>query len=353
MEDISLILPCAGKSSRFTGKPKWLKKCPNNNLMIQECIKGLDLINVKNIYMCFLKEHIDNFCKNFNLKEMFNFTKKNIHILILEDNTNSQSESIYKIIEHFNLSGPIFIKDCDNYFKFLINKGNYICSLYINNQNTVNELHNKSFIETNSVNEIINICEKQIISNKICVGGYSFEDANVFKNFFNKCVNVVNINQGELYISHIIHTLLLNNYIFYEKNVTNYIDWGTQKEWNNYLSSFKKLFINLDGLLFYNSSENMLLNNNELKPIKENIDKLKNLYKKKKTEIIITTSRKEESKKSTIELLKKYNIPYDNIIFNLFNSKRYIINNYSDNNLYPSAIAINIKNNSNNLKDFI
>ena len=58
MNNISLILPCAGKSSRFKGKPKWLNTCPNGNLMIQECLIGLDLSNVRDIYISFLKEHI-------------------------------------------------------------------------------------------------------------------------------------------------------------------------------------------------------------------------------------------------------------------------------------------------------
>lgn len=353
MNNISLIIPCAGKSSRFYGKPKWLRTCPNGNLMIQECIKGLDLNNITNIYICFLKEHIDKFCNGYDMKNLFSFTKKNIHILIINEYTKSQSETIYKILENFNINGPIFIKDCDNYFTHTITKGNYICSLYIDNNNSVNELYNKSFIEINYANEIINISEKQIISNKICVGGYSFTDANIFKQYFNKCINIINISKKELYISHIIHSLLLEKYIFFVNKIEKYIDWGTQKEWENYLLEYKTLFVDIDGTLFYNSDEFFSPKWGETEPIKENVNKIKNLYETGKVQIFLTTARKDKYRDITIKQLEKYKIPYDDIIFNLFHCKRFLINDYSNTNPYPSAISINLKRDSSLLSELL
>ena len=344
--NISLIIPCAGKSSRFTGKPKWLRTCPNGNLMIQQCIIGLDLINVNDIYICFLKEHIDKFCNGYNMKNLFSFTKKNIHVLIIDKYTNSQSHTTNIILEHFNITGPIFIKDCDNYFIHKITKGNYICSLFVDNNNPINELHNKSFIEINSANQIINVCEKQIISNKICVGGYSFLDANLFIECFQKCLNTINILKKELYISHIIYRILLDKHIFNVSNIKEYIDWGTQNEWEKYISQFKTLFVDIDGTLFYNSGEYFSPKWGETKPIKENIEKIKNLYNTGKVQIFLTTSRKDKYRDITIKQLEKYNIPYNDIIFNLFHCKRFLINDYSNTNPYPSAISINLKRDS-------
>ena len=40
---MSLILPCAGSSTRFPNmKPKWLLTAPSGNLMIQEALKNID-----------------------------------------------------------------------------------------------------------------------------------------------------------------------------------------------------------------------------------------------------------------------------------------------------------------------
>ena len=58
---MSLILPCAGSSSRFPNmKPKWMLTLPTNKLMIQGSIECLDLQNIDDIYLTFLKGHITN-----------------------------------------------------------------------------------------------------------------------------------------------------------------------------------------------------------------------------------------------------------------------------------------------------
>ena len=67
----------------------------------------------------------------------------------------------------------------------------------------------------------------------------------------------------------------------------------------------------------------------------------------------MTTARKNTFKDITINQLEKYKIPYDNIIFDLFHCKRYLINDFSQTNLFPSAIAINLKRDANNLADYL
>ena len=84
---MSLIIPCAGSSSRFPNmKPKWMLTTPKNKLMIQECIENLNLDNINDIYLTFLKKHIDIY-KLTNLEGLFNLTNKKIHILLLNHKT--------------------------------------------------------------------------------------------------------------------------------------------------------------------------------------------------------------------------------------------------------------------------
>ena len=351
---MSLIIPCAGSSSRYPNmKPKWMLTSPTNNLMIQKCIENLDLENINEIYITFLKEHIDNYQFNDKLENLFQFTNKKINILLLDEKTKNQPETIIKTIYHFNIQGNIFIKDCDNNFDFKIKNDNYICSLEINEQNNVKKIYNKSFIEINESNHIINICEKNIISNKICIGGYSFNDSKLFIDLYNKVLcNKCNDNEN-LYISHLIYQGILENIIFKSYNVENYHDWGTSEDWIDYKNEFKTLFIDIDGTLFENSSEYFYPQWGESKPILENINHINKLYQKNRIQIILTTSRKLKYKQKTIDELKKYNISYDNIIFDLFHCKRFLINDYSNSNQYPTSISINLKRNNNDLKDFL
>lgn len=348
---VSLIIPCAGKSTRFTGKPKWMLTCPNGNLMIQETIKNLDLINVNIIYITFVKQHIKKFFKNYDIYKLFDFLNKKFIITILEDFTKSQTETVYETIKQNNIKDSIFIKDCDNFFNYKIKKGNYICSLKINENNNVNNLYNKSFIEINNINQIINICEKKIISDIICVGGYSFENSEDFEKFYIKTKDI-KLELKEFFISHLIYYCLLEKMVFYSEEINNYIDVGTQEEWDNYKKSFKTLFLDIDGTIFFNSGEYSSISWGDNEPIQENVDYIRKIYGEGRTKIILTTARKLEYKNKTIEQLKKYNIPYDDIIFNLYHSKRYLINDFSESNPYPTSIAINIKRNDNNLKNF-
>lgn len=51
--------------------------------------------------------------------------------------------------------------------------------------------------------------------------------------------------------------------------------------------------------------------------------------------------------------LKEHNVPYHNIIFGLPHCQRVIINDFNDSNLYPSAVAINLKRDNDDLHLFI
>ena len=347
----SLLIPCAGLSTRFkTNKPKWALTNPNGKLMLEESIKYLNLQNVKCIYIIFLKKHIEL----LKIKDINNLNiLKNINIpikyYILDKPTNSQSETIYKCILHFKLTGPIFIKDSDNNFKCDIINSNSIVGTNIKN---VDEVHNKSFLQINSSNKIINIVEKKCISDIICIGGYSFENCKLFVKHYEFLKNQIN---SELYISHIIYNILLKketSFYLIESNIYN--DWGTHTMWRKYCSLYKTLFVDIDGTLFISSGKHFTPKWGETEPIKENINHINKLYETGKVQIILTTARTSEYREITINQLKKYNVKYDTIIFDLFHCKRYLINDFNPStNSYPTAISINLKRNNNNLTDFL
>lgn len=83
------------------------------------------------------------------------------------------------------------------------------------------------------------------------------------------------------------------------------------------------------------------------------MDWLNTLYNTGTVQIILTTARKSKYKNETVEQLKKYNIPYDNILYDLYHSKRFLINDFANTNPFPSAISINLSRNNENLKDYL
>lgn len=133
----------------------------------------------------------------------------------------------------------------------------------------------------------------------------------------------------------------------------NYIDWGTYEDWTKYISQYQTLFIDLDGVLVENSAEYLKPYWGTTDGIKENIEKINELYDSGKVCIIITTSRSTNYGEKTHKQLKKLGVKYHQILYDLPHCKRVIINDFAPSNPYPSCEAINIQRNSKNLSDML
>lgn len=349
----TLIIPCAGRSTRFgSGKPKYMITHPGGNLMLIEAIQGLNLDQVSNIIITVVKQHIETSRINLNKlqKDFESLTKKTVIFYQLEDFTSSQSETVYKTIKNFNISDSIFIKDCDNTFKTNIESTNAICVSAL--EPTINAT-NKSYISVDKYGNISGIIEKKVISNMFCVGGYSFASGYDFIKSYEELLKIKIYDCNEIYISHVIQHMILSGAQFLPQQVDSYYDWGTIEDWEKYKKQFRTLFIDLDGVLFENGSEYFQPTWGESEPLKKNINLINLLFENGKTQIIIVTARKEEFKERTIQQLQKLNVKYHQVIFNLMHAQRVLINDYSSTNKYPSAISINLKRNDDNLIELL
>lgn len=342
----SLIVPCAGKSTRYPGvNPKYLLTHPNGGLLVLEGLKGFDFNKYNAIYVTILREHD----KAYKASEIIsNAFKKagladKLVITVLDKETKSQPETVALTIELNSIKGSVLIKDCDDYFVGEYTNNNAVYYHSLSQMSSVNA-SNKSYITTNNSGYIDNIVEKRVISEDFCCGGYSFADAQEFVSYYNRVKN-----HDNLYISHIIYVMLMHGISFTPVPTNNYYDWGTLQDWQNYRAQYKTLFVDLDGVLVENSSEYSSPKWGTTSQLDANCQLLRKLYNEGMTQIIITTARSEEYKKATLDQLRRENIPYHNIIFGLYHAKRYIINDYSTSNSYPSCEAINLIRNSDNL----
>ncbi len=349
----TLLIPCAGKSTRYgNSKPKWMNTHPNGNLMLMESIYGLDLVNASEIIITVVRKHIEDSKINLELIKDKIQIEKNISasFLILDEFTKSQAETIYKTILEKNIKGSIIIKDCDNYFNVQPDYTNSVCVAKLNQDTNA---INKSYASMDKFGTLSGIVEKQVIGDTFCVGAYSFSSSEEFCDVFERISNLKGIDEKEIYISHIIQQMLLEGEQFLIKNVSNYCDWGTLEDWKKYTSEYKTIFIDLDGVLVENGSEYFQPQWGNSEGIFKNIETINQLFDKDKCRIIITTARKSIYSQQTTDQLKKLNIKYHQIIFDLPHCKRFLINDYASSNVYPSAVAICLKRNDDSLKDLI
>ena len=347
----NLILPVAGQSSRYPNmRPKWLITMPDGKLMIEKSISDFNYKIFDKIYIVVLDEHLKKYVDKRNLLRSLkkNISKK-IELIVLKKATSCQAETVYKAIKQKNIKGGIVIKDCDNSFKCNFDKkqSNEIMVLNLNNIDLV-EAKSKSYVTFDKLKKIQNIVEKKVISDFFCCGAYSFKSSLDFLKYTKKLL----LESNDVYISHVILEMILNNHIFRSKEVTDYIDWGTVREFRNWQRKHITLFCDFDGCLVINGSK-FGKKGYETEPLEENLKTISKILKTGFAELIITTSRPNEQKKNIKNILKKFKINPKYILTNLLHSKRALINDFSETNPFPSSISINLERDSNKLSSVL
>jgi len=320
-----------------------------NRLMVTEAISGLNLDFFDNIYFICLQQHEDkySFMKGFVSELDDAGLRAKSNIVLLPEQTGSQSETVYTFLSGYDLDGFIFIKDSDGFYRCDVEERNQVAYFDLNDMDDINA-RTKSYVDLDVNNVVTNIVEKKVISSTFSSGGYGFADAKEFCKTFEKLQDM----DGECYISHIIFEMMLSGSTFYGTKTTDFKDWGTLDAWNKYKSQYKCLFVDIDGTLITNSSHHFPPYVGSGEPIENNIDYLAELHEQGRAKIVLTTSRPERLRQITIMELQTKGIPYDELVMGLPHCQRVIINDFARSNPYPSCKAINIPRNTDELKDY-
>ena len=341
---MEIIIPAAGLSTRFPNmRPKYTLTDFSGKLMIERAISNL--IDDHHITIGLLKENEEKYSIVDYLKKVYG---DNVSVIVLSNRTSGPADTVYQILKTANITSEteILIKDCDSFFDHKYHHGNYVCVSSINDHEAVKRVGAKSFIIANNQGIITSIVEKQIVSDKFCVGGYKFESADIFVNAYEKLINA---HVAEIFVSHIIEECINNKYVFTESKVTNYIDVGTADDWFEY-NDKAVLFCDIDGTII--KAQSRLEVGTPPIPLEKNIKRIKEMIANG-SQIIFTTARNNNSHTITEQMLKDLGFVDFKLISGLPNTKRVLINDYNDANPWPRAVAVNIKRDQDNLSDFI
>ncbi len=342
----TLIIPCAGKSSRFPNmKPKWMLTHPKGTLMVEEAIAGMPLKKFGRILIPILKEHAQKFDERIVFEQAFKKFGKKVEIVEL-DHSSSQSDTILQTLLKKKVKGSFVSKDADNFVQMdMPARADFVVGLDINkSEKDIARLKAKSFVIVNDQKIVVDIIEKRISSENICVGVYGFSDATKFISAYRALAK----NGGqEVYPSHIISYLIGTGqsvYSYVEAKV--YEDWGTSSEWKEAQARHSTYFIDVDGILLHNSGRYGKKHwTNHMSVIEDNVASIKKLADNG-AQIVITTSRGEAHLAEFKKLLKKRDIKIHAFVTDCNHAPRIVINDFASTNPYPSAKAINIPRDS-------
>ena len=218
----SLIIPAASNQTADKGKMPEVFSFDREGIML--CIKsilGLNLERFDKIYFTILRKHVEAFDLDILLGLQFRrLGIENAEIVILNEPTSTQAETIYKTIEEKGIKGSIFIKDSDSSFKAEIYPENGVAVFPLEKLPLVDP-RNKSYVSVDDMQYITNIIEKRIVSNMFNVGGYCFEKVEDFMDIYKECKGF-----GKIYLSHLIYAMLLNGHQFRPIRVCEYKDYN-------------------------------------------------------------------------------------------------------------------------------
>ena len=341
---MEIILPAAGLSTRFPNmRPKYTLTDYKGQMMFERAIQYY--VGKYNVTIGILREHENKYNISKYIKDTYD---KLVNIVVLEERTSGPADTVYQILKQANISDDkeFFIKDCDSFFDHIPTEGNYVCVSSIADHEVLKRLASKSFVISNDQGIINNIIEKKVVSDKFCVGGYKFDKVGLYKSTFEKLKSK---NVKEIFVSHIIQDCLHNNHIFTEKQITNYIDVGTAEDWFEY-NDRPVIFCDIDGTLVKAQAKGTY--DEQPEALEENV-KVMLKYQNNGSQIIFTTARPKKYDTRTREILDSLGFKDYDLISGLQNVKRILINDYNEANPHPRAIAVNLKRDTDNLKDYI
>lgn len=220
----SLIMPIAANKSEYATRiPRVFLIAEDGVMHCIRALKSLDLSKFDHIYITILR-HLD---QQYALSERLQLQLHingitNAEIVVLDEPTRSQPETIYRTIQQKHIRGSIFIKDVDCSFTGEDTAGNAITIYPLEQLDWVNP-KNKSYVSVDDMYYITNIIEKRIVSHYFTAGGYSFSSAATYCRYYERLQN-----QQGLYLSHIIYAMLLEGHTFRPVLIKEYEDFESQ-----------------------------------------------------------------------------------------------------------------------------
>jgi hypothetical protein len=341
---MEIIMPCAGLSTRFPNmRPKYLLSDYNNRLMIENAAKNF--IGKYNVTIAILKQHNEMFNAENKLREAFG---DKVNIVVLDEPTSGPADTVYQAImnsEYFFTSvSPMLIKDCDGFYDTDLVDGNAIYVSKLSKNPDIRNAPAKSYTITNEQGIITSVVEKQIVSNSFCVGGYQFASIGEYVDTFEKLKGNAT---SEIFVSNIIDYMISNGAVFNEKEVENFIDVGTADDWFKF-NNKPTYFCDIDGTIVKTKD----FHDDPYEPIQKNVDALLK-EQARGCKLVFVTARKKRYEEYTNKILTEMGFVNYVLVMETNHSRRVLINDYANSNPFPSAVALNLKRDSDNLGDMI
>ena len=245
----TLIVPCLGRKI-IDGLPQYLLRHPNGKILLERCMDGIYPGEYEKIFIAILESDIQDYGADKIIAQELG-EKYQVEIVPFTEMTGGPADTVYAVLSRKNITGPIVIKDSDNYVMVPHGaEGNFVAGLDLNEwDRDVHNLRNKSFLILNEQKNLLDVIEKQIKSDVICLGLYGFRKAENFRQAYER-LHDPSYPINKLYVSHIISYLIgYSGQVFRYISADAYENWGDDRLWQDMQRDYTLYFIDLDNIL--------------------------------------------------------------------------------------------------------
>jgi hypothetical protein len=348
--DRTLLLPCAGKSSRYPGvRPKWMLTLPDGELALARAAASVPRDAHGRIVAAVRREHDERYGAAALLGRIFGAC---VEVVVLDHDTRGPADTVAQMIRRAGVSGAIAIKDADSFFDPAgLPATSFVALSDVRANPQMSNVGGKSFAVVNENGLVVEMVEKSLASNYVSVGLYGFSDAALYLDTFRAVARAD--ETGEIFVSQVMNRAIAGGMVVSPLIVDGFIDVGTLPDWRRFVRARGSILADLDGVVFKNHSAHFppFWDEDDI-AIAENVAALRD-WQEQGAQLIFVTARPEAYRQKTERALKDLGLDPHALIMNCNHGRRFLVNDHAPTNPYPSAVAISVERNSANLADYL
>lgn len=240
LSNFNILIPMAGEGSRFKQAgftfPKPMIEV-NGKPMIQLIVDNIGF-DANYIYVV-RKEHYEN----FNLKNFLNLITPNCKIVIVDHLTEGAACTTLLAKEYINNDNPLIIANSDQFVEW--NPTDFYYKMIETKSDggilTFKSTHPKwSFVKLNEQGNVIQLAEKDPISNIATVGIYYYKKGSEYVKYAEQMINKNIRVKNEFYVAPVYNEYMLDNKKIKTYDVKSMWGLGTPEDLDYFIKNYKK-----------------------------------------------------------------------------------------------------------------
>lgn len=345
----SLLLPCAGRSSRYPGvRPKWMLTLPDGQLALQRAALSVPPESWDRLVIAVRADHEQTYGCRALLARAF----PTAEVIVLAEETRGPADTVARMLRLAGIAGAFAIKDADSFFDpSPIPDRSFVSVSDVRQTPGMTNVGAKSFALVNGDGLVVELVEKSIVSNFVCVGLYGVSDAGLYLDHFDAIAR--ERAAGEIFVSHVMNRAIATGMPVVPHHAQGLVDVGTLEEWRRHVRPRGTIICDLDGIVFRNHSRWFPPYWEDAdEPLADNVAALRD-WQAAGAQLIFMTARPEEYRAKTQAALESLGLKAHVLIMDCLHGRRFLVNDHAASNPFPSAVGISLPRDAQVLGDYL